>query len=170
MRFYIRNKWVSFTGSSVVKDENENDAFKIKGKFFTFTRRKDLLTMNDEVIYTVKNRVIDWWGNKAYIFDKDGNQIVKIYRKVISLHDRYLIESDFGEMEVVGNILGFDYHISLNGKEIGHVSRNISLRDSFALDTFTDFDPKLLIAMVIAIDNITDKRRESSSAFFSSNN
>lgn len=161
MKFYIRNKWVSLRGSSVIKDENENDVFKVKGRIVSFSNRKDLLTMDDVLLYSIKTRIINIWGHKAFILDKDGNKIITVYRKVISLHDRYLIDAPFGKMEITGNILGFDYHISLEGKEIGHVSRKISLRDSFVLDTYTDFDYKLLIALVIAIDNISDNREQS---------
>lgn len=35
-----RNKWVSLRGGSYVKDMDERDAFYVKGKFWTVTRKK----------------------------------------------------------------------------------------------------------------------------------
>ena len=54
--------------------------------------------------------------------------------------------------------------ITENGKQIGHVSRKISLRDSFVLDASDEYEPEFLVALVIAIDNISDRRRAESSS------
>ena len=40
MELNIRNKWISLGGSSTVTDKNENPVLKVKGKIFTFTRKK----------------------------------------------------------------------------------------------------------------------------------
>ena len=164
MQLFIRNKWISFTGASVVKDANENDYLKVKGKFFTFTRKKFILDLNDNLQYTVRNKFWRLFVRKAFVLDKDGNQVALIRRKVFSLHDRYFIDSKVGQLEIKGNILGFDYHISANGQEIGHISRRISLRDSFVLDINDNVDIPFYVALVIAIDNITDSRRDDSSS------
>ena len=73
-------------------------------------------------------------------------------------------------MEIVGNIFQFNYKITLNGKEIGHIARKISLRDSYVLTIDDNFDYMLFVAMVIAIDNITDQRdSDRSSSWISVN-
>ena len=59
----------------------------------------------------------------------------------------------------MGNIFGHDYNITLDGVQVGHIARNISLRDSFVLDCSDQMEPEFMVALVIAIDNITDKRR-----------
>ena len=57
----------------------------------------------------------------------------------------------------------------LNGKEIGHISRKISLRDSFVLTLDDDQDLAFFVAFVIAIDNITDQRSQEAASSSSSN-
>ena len=47
----------------------------------------------------------------------------------------------------------------VDGKEVGHIARKISLRDSFVLDIDDSFDHRFFVALVIAIDNVTDRRR-----------
>lgn len=170
MEVYIRNKWVSLGGSSVVKDVNENDVLKVKGKIFTFTRKKFVCDMQDNPLYIVRNKFWTLFVKKAFILDKDGNQLALIKRKFFSVHDRYFIESSLGSFEIIGNIFGFDYHIKKDGVEIGHISRKISLRDSFVLSVPDDVDLPFYVAFVIAIDNITDRRRDDSSVSFSSSN
>ena len=163
MEVYIRNKWVSFGGSSVVKDVNENDILKVKGKVFTFTKKKMVCSMDDEVKYIVRNKFWTLFVKKAFILDKDGNQVALIKRKFFSVHDRYFVESKLGNFEIIGNILGFDYHIKLDGVEVGHISRKISLRDSFVLSVGEGCDLPFYVSFVIAIDNITARRSEERS-------
>ena len=104
------------------------------------------------------------------MLDKEGNKVATVRRKFFSLHDRYFIDSSLGQLEITGNILGFDYHIVLNGKEIGHISRRISLRDSFVLDINDDVDIPFFVALVIAIDNIRDRKSDENSSSYSSSN
>lgn len=168
----IRNKWITFRGSSIVKDVNEKDILKVQGKFFTFTSKKYIQTLKGETKYVVRNKFWKLFAYQAYILDPNTNeQIAYIRRKVFSLHDRFFIQTKFGQIEIRGNILGFDYHIFLNDKEVGHVARKISLRDSFVLTLDDDnADIYFYVALVIAIDNITDERASDSSSFWANSN
>ncbi len=169
MELAIRNKWISFRGSSVVRDLNEKDVLQVRGRFWTFTRKKFVQTMDGEVKYIVRNKFWKLFAYKAFVLDPSGNKVAYIRRKVFSFHDRYFVKSPKGQIELKGNILGFDYHIYLDGKEVGHVSRKISLRDSFVLsldDNLEDF--YFFVALVIAIDNITDERNSDAAAASSS--
>ena len=160
----IRNKWISLRGGSYVKDVNEQDVFYVKGKFWTVTRKKFVQDMEGNLLYTVRNKF--WWFfvRKAMVYDKDGNQVAFIRKKFWSVHDRYFVKSSLGDLEITGNILGFNYHIILDGKEIGHVARKISLRDSFVLTLEDGYDLSFFVAFVIAIDNITDQRNAEASS------
>ena len=164
MQVSIRNKWISLRGGSTVKDMNENDVYKVQGKFWTVTRKKFLQDLNGNTLYTIRNKFWTFFARKALIYDKDGNEVARIRRKIFSFHDRYFITSSLGDLEIRGNILCYDYHIILNGQEIGHIARKISLRDSFVLEVNDDQDLAFFVAFVIAIDNITDQRRQDSSS------
>lgn len=159
----IKNKWISIGGSSVVQDLEGNDVLKVKGKVFTFTSKKIITDMEDNVKFIVRRQFWRLFRRKARIYDKDGNQVALVSRKVLSVHDRYFVESSLGEMEIIGNIFQFNYKIIVNGKEVGHIARKISLRDSFVLTIEDDFDYNLFVAFVIAIDIITDKKDDDAS-------
>ena len=172
MELAIRNKWISLRGSSVVKDLNENDVLKVQGKFWTFTKKKFVQDLDGNLLYTVRNKFWTLFVHKAFVYNKEGEVVAKIRKKFWSLHDHYNVECTYGDLVLRGNILGFDYHITLNGEEIGHVARRISLRDSFVLTIDeTKVDYAFLVALVICIDNITDEQNEAaaSSSWSSSN-
>ena len=165
MELRIRNKWITFRGSSVVKNEREEDVLKVQGRFWSIRRRKYICDLDGKPKYMVRNRFWNFFRHAAYVLDPEDHKkrYAKVQTKFWTLHDHLNVECDLGELVVRGNILGFDYHITLNGKEIGHVSRKISLRDSFVLTLDDDQDPYFFTALVIALDNITDARREGSS-------
>ena len=162
MELRIRNKWITLRGSSVVKDANEQDVLKVQGRFWSIRRRKYICDLEGNKKYQVRNRFWNFFRHAAYIFDKDDNRIAKVQTKYFTLHDTLNVETTLGDLVIRGNILGFNYSITLNGKEIGHVARKISLRDSFVLTLDDDQDAHFFVALVIALDNITDSRRDSS--------
>ena len=140
----------------------------MKGKFWTVTRKKFIQTLDGETKYIVRNKFWRLFAYRAYVETPDKKKVARIRRKIFSFHDRYFIKSDLGELEIKGNILGYDYHILLNGEEVCHIARKISLRDSFVLHLEEGVDPMFYLALVIAIDNITDQRNADASAAASS--
>ena len=164
MEVSIRNKWISLRGGSTVKDMSENDVFRVKGKFWTFTRKKFIQDLNGNTLYVVRNKFWTLFARKAFVYNAQGEVVARIRRKIFSMHDRYFIQSSLGEMEIKGNILLHDYHITLNGKEIGHIARKISLRDSYVLSLDDDQELAFFVSLCIAIDNITDQMKEDAAA------
>lgn len=160
MQLAIRNKWISLRGSSVVKDLEEKDVLRVKGKFWTFTRKKFVQTLEGETKFVVRNRFWHFFVWRALVIDPNKKIVATIRRKFWSLHDHYYINSDYGSFEIRGNILLFNYQIFKDGKEIGHVARKISMRDSYVLTIDDAEDYYFFVALVIAIDNISDARRQ----------
>lgn len=88
---------------------------------------------------SIRNKWVSLRGG-SYVKDMDERDVFYVKgkfwtvtrKKSWSVHDRYFVQSFLGNLEITGSILGFDYHIILDGKEIGHVARKISLRDSLS--------------------------------------
>ena len=159
MKLAIKNNWLSLGGSSTVQDIDGNDVLMVKGKVFSFTRQKFVMTVNEVPVYTVRNKYFSLFGRTALILDPIGNVVATVRKRLLSLSSSFVVESTLGEVEITGNIFGYDYHIVVNGCEVGHIERKISLRDSFVLDIDDTFDHQLFVAFVIAIDNVTDRSR-----------
>ncbi len=171
MQLSIRNKWISFAGSSTVKDMNEKDVLTVKGKFLSITQKKFIFDMQGNLLFVVRNKFWRLWHRKAFVLNPQNEQVALVRRKLFSLHDHYYITSSLGDLQIRGNILLFNYDILLDGKKVGHISRKISARDSFVLDIDDKYDYATFVALVIAIELITNQRQnsESSSSWSSSN-
>ena len=73
MDLLIRNKWISLRGGSVVKDLNEQDVYKVQGKFFTFTRKKFIQTLDGQTKYVVRNKFWRLFTYRAFVYDEKDN-------------------------------------------------------------------------------------------------
>ena len=171
MEVAIRNKWISFGGSSTVTDLEGNDILAVKGKILTFTSKKFVQDLEGNTKFIVRNKFWRLFQRKAFVLDPNNNIVATVRRKIFSLHDHYFVTSPLGDLQIRGNILLFDYKITLNGEEIGHVARKISLRDSYVLTIDDKYDLATFVSLVIAIDIITDRRQQdANSSSYSSDN
>lgn len=156
MILYITNKLASLRGSSTVVDEDKNPVYKVKGKLFSITHKKRICTLNNKVLYSVRNKFFNWWSHSAFIYDENKEKIARVKKKV-DLKGTFFVEGYKDEIKIEGNFLKLTSTIYRNGEQIGTIKREIKwFVDSFVLDA-NEEDMPFLIALVIAIDNIYDK-------------
>ena len=161
MKIIVKNKFVSWGGSSIVEDESGRQLYSVKGDAFSWTRQKTLLDLNGNVLYRIRNKWPTVFLHSAYIYDKDGNKLCKV-KQNLSFKHGYIIEETNENIQVHGFILN-GMQVSRNGVYIGTVTKEFwALRDYFVLDVLDGQDPTFLISLVIAIDNIQDKSQSQS--------
>ena len=56
MKFYVKNKFLSWGGSSEVLNENKEPIYKVKGKVFSITHKKYICDMEDNRLFMVRNK------------------------------------------------------------------------------------------------------------------
>lgn len=161
MRLIIKNKLFSLRGSSYVKYENGDNAYIVKGKLFSITKKKFLYDLNGNKIYMIRNK---WWRlfmNSALIYDANKNLVVRIKQK-FGFRKTFKFIGYKDDIKVDGNFWGWNLTIYKNDQAIGTISRRLDWTDSFVLETNESNDIPLMIAIVIAIDNIFDKNIDDS--------
>ncbi|MCR5740954.1 MAG: LURP-one-related family protein [Gammaproteobacteria bacterium] len=169
MQLKIKNKWISLGGSSYITDMEDNHIYEVKGKIFTFTAKKFFKDLEGNVLYVIRNKFWRLFTRRALIYDKDNNLVCRVSKKYLSVRSKFIVDQYKEEIIIDGNILDFNFDIRKNGVSIGHLSRMISLRDSFELTIPDGEDAAFVCALVIAIDNILDRRNsEGSRVSFSS--
>lgn len=158
MKIIVKNKFVSWGGSSKVEDEAGNPLYRVKGRVFSWTRKKTLLDLDGNVLYRIRNKWPTWLLHSAFICDVDGNKLCKIKQR-ISFSRLFTVENSGDSIDIVGVPLA-GMEVTRNGEYIGTITRKFwSLRDYFVLDVPDGVDPTFMIALTIAIDNIHDKSR-----------
>ncbi len=151
---------MSLGDSSTVVDENKNPLFKVKGKIFSITRKKKIKDMSGKTLYTVRNKWLNFFSHKAFIYDENKVKIATVKDKWINVKKEYFIEGMGDEIKIEGKFFSLTCQILKNGETIGTIRRKLDMWvDSFELEA-NEKDIPFLIALVIAIDNITDKKQD----------
>ena len=159
MKVYIKNKFWSWGGGSSVVNENKEPVFQVKGKVFSITRKKYLCDLDGNRLYTIRNKWFNWFIHKAFIYDSNNNKIATVKDKWFNIKNEYFIEDYKDEIKIDGQFFSLSSTILKNGEPIGTIRRKLTfINDAFELEA-NEQDMPFLIALVIAIDNITDKKR-----------
>ena len=165
MRYHLRERAWSIREAFLVRDDNRNPLFEIRGKFFHIG--------DDLIMYDVHT----------------GQQLVRIQQSVLSLLPRYQIYRNgqhwadvheqfrlFGERFKVQGEQGIVFHIDgdiwkwsfrisdANNNVLGYVSRQLSIfRDSYTVDVDPGVDAPFIISLAIVIEMVKEhheKREE----------
>ena len=105
----------------------------------------------------IRNKYWKVFVHKAFIFDANKNKIATVKEKRWSAN-RYLVEDYTDEIKIDGRFFSVNSTILKNGEEAGYIQRNIlSLTDFYSLEA-DEKDIPFFVALVIAFDNIRDKK------------
>ena len=158
MKVYIKNKFWSIGGGSSVVDENKQPVYQVKGRPFSITRVKYVCDKEGNRLFKIRNKWFNWFIHKAYIYDANKHKIATVKDKWFNVNQEYFIMGYKDEIKVEGKFFGLSCQILRNGEVIGKITRKIAIiNDAFELEA-NEEDIPFLIALVIAIDNITDKK------------
>ncbi len=154
----IRNKFFSISGRSTVTDVDGKDVFVVKGKTFSISRKKKIYSADGTLLYSVKNRVFNFLDKYAYIYGADGEKICRVREKYFAVRRDFFVENYKDEIHLEGEFFSLSSRIIKNGEPVGTITRRIDITDHFQLEA-NDDDLPFMVALVIAMDNIKDKKQ-----------
>lgn len=158
MKVFIKNKFWSIGGGSSVLNENKEPVYKVKGRPFSITRVKYVCDLQGNRLFKIRNRWFNWFIHKAYIYDANKTKIATVKDKWFNVEQEYFVLGYKDEIKIQGKFFGLTTQILRNGEVIGTIRRKIAfVLDAFELEAAEE-DIPFLIALVIAIDNITDNK------------
>ncbi len=157
MKVFIKNKLVSIGGNSSITDENGKPLYVVEGSVFSFTKKKTMYDLQNNVLYVIKNRFFNLFSRKVYIYDGQKELVATINKSKFSLNCKYEIEDCKDTMSIDGKFFSRHSSILRNGEVVGSLTRNFTLvRDAFCLEA-EEQDIPFLSALVIGFDNLIDK-------------
>ena len=161
MKLYIKEKVFSWGDKFTVKDAYGEDKYIVEGEVFTFGKKLHVYDRSGREVAFIKQEVWSFLP-RYYVFCGD-RQIAEIKKAFTFLFPRYTIEGLGWEID--GSFLAHDYQITKRGRKIVTISKEwMTWGDSYELDIADPADELVALAVVIAIDCVT----EASSAAASS--
>lgn len=140
-------------------NENQEPFYKVKGKAFSITKKKYICDLEGNRLFTVRNKWFNFFVHKTYIYDKDKKKIATVKDKFLNFKNKYFILGYKDEIKIEGKFFGLTSQILRNGEVMGAIRRQVAIvNDAFELEA-KEGDIPFLIALVIALDNIVDKKK-----------
>ena len=95
------------------------------------------------------------------IYDNNDNIIGTVKKQFTFFKDSIFVESNYGDFEIEGDFWHYSYTINHNGQTIAVIDKEIlTFTDNYYVDINYENHP-FIIALVIIIDNIIDKRNNN---------
>lgn len=153
MKLYIKQKLISLGDKYDIFDENDNVVYNVTSQLISVRQRKFLRDINGNLLYVIKRKLIDILPK--YIIEDGNEQEVAILQKKFSLRTSFNISGTSKKYEIRGDFMAWHWDLIEDGEVMATISKKIiHLADSYYLDIKDDEDAALVVAFVIAIDNL----------------
>jgi uncharacterized protein YxjI len=160
MDLIIKNRFTP-AGGSYVQDLSGKDIYKVKGRWLSFTRKKFVMTMDGKLLFMVRNKFWRIFRHSAMVYDPKGNMVLKAMRE-ISAADSYSVTGYEPELSVVGQVMNYNYEILCGDRVVAKIFRPITfVNATYEVTILDETLTTLLIALVIAVNNIARQMRHS---------
>ena len=153
MKLYIKEKVFSWGDKFTVKDAYGEDKYIVEGEVFTFGKKLHVYDRSGREVAFIKQEVWSFLP-RYYVFCGD-RQIAEIKKEFTFLFPKYTIEGLGWEID--GSFMAHDYQITKQGRKIVTISKEwMTWGDSYELDIADPADELVALAVVIAIDCVTE--------------
>ena len=161
MKLYIKEKVFSWGDKFTVKDAYGEDKYIVEGEVFTFGKKLHVYDRNGREVAFIKQEVWSFLP-RYYVFCGD-RQIAEIKKEFTFLFPRYTIDGLGWEID--GSFMAHDYQITKRGRKIVTISKEwMTWGDSYELDIADPADELVALAVVIAIDCVTETASAAASS------
>lgn len=153
MRYQIRQKIFSFGDNFVIRGENEEPRFIIKGKVLSFGDKLSLQDLNENELFYIEQKVFTFLP-EYHIF-QNGTEVAMVKKEFTFFKPRFIIDSQYGNYEMEGDIFGYDFQITKGGRTVAYVSKKwFSFSDTYGVDIDDYENQAFLLSLVIVIDQV----------------
>lgn len=157
MKYFVQNKVITFKGGSTVIDESGATVLKVAGKLFSPTHKKKIKTIDNKKLFTVRNKYWHILLHSEYIYDADGNKVVKISER---LGFGIKVENYDNCFEVTRD--GRSYAVYESGELLFTIKYQVNAKSLLFADCYEIEVPReenlpLATAFAIAFDNLYDR-------------
>ena len=163
MKFHIKERAWTIREELLVRDQNGQPVFKVKGKFFHIGDNLRLLDLEERAEAAhIKQKVLALTPH--YEIYQNGAHWASLHEKLLHFFgERFKIKLESGEIyHIDGNIWNWDFTVSNDrGDLLAEISKRISLfSDSYAVDIAQGVDVPLMISLAIVMEMIREHQSE----------
>jgi uncharacterized protein YxjI len=164
--YLIDQRLLKMRYTLIIRDEKGEELGKAVSKILSLMGKIEFFDNQGKVVGSVEGK---FSARPAFkVIDQNERHLATIKEKIITLHNDWWVEDLKGEkmLNVLGDILGYEYRIlDKSGLVVAEVSKKFwSIRDSYGVKINNDFDPFLILSIVVAISMQKQRQRSSAAA------
>lgn len=152
MVLYIKQKVFTLRDKYYVYNEQFQPIFTVQSEFFTIGARIHVYDMTGQELYFIEQKLFRFLP-EYHIFC--GGNLCAIVKKVFTfLRPRLVIQSQYGDYTMEGNLFAMDFAIYHEGLPVGEIHKKwFSFGDTYELAVQDPDNAAFFSTLVIAIDN-----------------
>jgi uncharacterized protein YxjI len=157
-RFKMREKLLSIGDDFWIEDDDGNRAYRVDGKAMRLRKTILLKDAADREVAKIQERKLSIRDKMA--IERDGDTIATVHKALVGIRDRFVIDIEGGpELKAHGNIVDHEYEIERDGDTIARISKKwFRVRDTYGVELRAGEDEGVLLAAVVALEALTDRR------------
>jgi uncharacterized protein YxjI len=162
--FVLNQKLISLTGDLWIDESNGNHAFEVSGKLVALRRSLLLKDTSGRELYEINKSL----AHVHTTFEvKQGDKVVATIQKALMamFGEKFTITAaDGGQMKVIGNWAGREFHVQKDGTDVIVASRQFfTIHDAYGIQVAPGFEAPFALAIVVALEQIEKEEGHESS-------
>ncbi len=160
MRYVMRQELLSLAASFTIKDENDRDAYYVKGEPFRFGNKLSLQdTGGNELVY-IDQRPLNW--PPTYELWRDGGLLAVVEREFLSfLRHRFTVGVCGSEdLEAEGDFLDHEYTFTRGDQPVATLTRRwFAFTATCGIEITEGEDQALILASAVVVELVCRRRQ-----------
>jgi len=154
MRYLMRQKMFALADGFTIKDENDNDIYRVDGKVFAMGHKLSFNDMAGNELASISQKLLSW--GPTYEIYQGGALTATVSKHFTFLKAEFTITvpgSD--DLEAVGQFNAHAYTFTQAGRTVAEVSKRwFALTDTYGVDIAENEDDLLILAGTVVIDMV----------------
>ncbi|MBW1799914.1 MAG: LURP-one-related family protein [Deltaproteobacteria bacterium] len=152
MRYIMKQKFWSLGDDFFIKDENEEDIYRVRGKAFSCGDKLHMHDMDGAELANISQKMLSL--TPRYEINKGDQKLAEIIKEVSWFKSKFTLDVPGpNDYTISGSLLDHEYGFKRNGNEVAWVSKkHWSLSDTYGIEIADDEDEIAILATCVVID------------------
>ncbi|MFT4647982.1 MAG: hypothetical protein ACI9X4_001197 [Glaciecola sp.] len=153
MRYVMKAKILSWGDDFVIRDSNEIEAYRVRGKVFSIGDKLSFQDASGNELAYIAQKLLAW--GPTYEVQR-GDDVLAVVKKKLFTFFKCSFTVDVpgpDDLQAQGNLLDHEYTFTRHGQTIAHVSKKwFSWSDTYGIDIQEGEDEVLILCSAVVID------------------
>lgn len=153
MRYLMKQKILSWGDDFIIRDQNENEAYRVDGKVFSWGDKLSFQDAQGRELAFIEQKLLSW-GPTCEIHRQDRLAAVVKKHLFTFFKCRFTVDvSGPDDLEAEGNFTDHEYTLTRHGEVVASISKKyFAFSDTYGVDIRDGEDDVLILASAVVID------------------